>query len=157
MADERGSDHLARLQSAARSDRILRMEKRRELMRTMSTQWGFGTPEAVTLLERHDRRATGAGVGADGRVSAVARLGLKTGERVTIGAATFARAREASLRAAAGLVSSRSAIIGNSKPKLSWSTKATRSLGVSRSRTTWRATATVSARTEWAAGSALLP
>ena len=77
MADERGSDHLARLQSAARSDRILRMEKRRELMRTMSTQWGFGTPEAVTLLERHDRRATGAGVGADGRVSAVARLGLK--------------------------------------------------------------------------------
>jgi hypothetical protein len=33
------------------------------------------------------------------------------------------------LRAAAGVVSRTAAIVGNSKPKLSWSTKATRSRG----------------------------
>jgi len=66
---------------------------------------------------------------------------------------TLARAREASLRAAAGVVSRTAAIVGNSKPKLSWSTKATRSRGESRSSTTCRARPTVSASATSAAGS----
>src|SRR5450759_3479867 len=53
-----------------------------------------------------------------------------------MGLGDLARAREASLRAAAGVVSRTAAIVGNSKPKLSWSTKATRSSGEKRSSTT---------------------
>ena len=44
-----------------------------------------------------------------------------------VGWRTLARAREASLRAATGVVSRTAAIVGNSKPKLSCSTNATRS------------------------------
>ena len=66
---------------------------------------------------------------------------------------TLARAREASLRAATGVVSRTAAMVGNSKPKLSWSTKATRSRGESRSSTTCRARPTVSASATSSAGS----
>ena len=52
-----------------------------------------------------------------------------------------------------GVVSSIAAMVVKSKPKLSWSTKATRSPGVNRSRTTCSATPTASARATSSAGS----
>ena len=68
------------------------------------------------------------------------------GERVLRGGrTTFARARDASLRAAASVVPSVCAIVPKAKPKLSCRTKATRSAGLSRSSTTCSARATVSA------------
>jgi hypothetical protein len=66
---------------------------------------------------------------------------------------TLARAREAILRAATGVVSSIEAIESKSTPKLSCSTKATRSAGVRRSSTTCNAMPTVSASTTSSAGS----
>ena len=69
------------------------------------------------------------------------------------GCLTFARARDASLRAATGVVSRMLAIVLNSKPKLSCRTKATRSCGERRSSTAWRAMPTVSASTTSSAGS----
>ena len=66
----------------------------------------------------------------------------------------LARAREASFRVATGELSSIAAIVAKSNPKVSWSTNETRSAGVNRSSTTWRATPTVSASATSSAGSA---
>jgi len=76
---------------------------------------------------------------------------------VGVGWPVLLRAREASLRAVTLVVSSTWAMVSKSKPKLSCSTKATRSLGVSRSSRTCSAMPTASANARSSAGSGATP